>query len=76
MSARVFVPSDSSALSIGADGVAAALAREARARDIELTIVRTGSRGLFWLGAAGRSRDSGRARRLRADRCRGRPRAV
>ncbi len=49
MSARVFVPSDSSALSVGADAVAAALAREARARDIELTIVRTGSRGLFWL---------------------------
>ncbi len=49
MSARIFVPSDSSALSVGADGVAAALAREARDRNIELTIVRTGSRGLFWL---------------------------
>ncbi len=49
MSARVFVPSDSAALSVGADGVARALAHEARARDIELTIVRTGSRGLFWL---------------------------
>jgi formate dehydrogenase iron-sulfur subunit len=49
MSARVFVPSDSAALSVGAHGVAAALAREARARNIELTIVRTGSRGLFWL---------------------------
>ena len=49
MSARVFVPSDSSALSVGADGVAAALAREARVRDLEITFVRTGSRGLFWL---------------------------
>ena len=49
MSARVFVPSDSSALSVGADGVAAALAREASVRDLEITFVRTGSRGLFWL---------------------------
>ncbi len=49
MSARVFVPSDSSALSVGADAVAAALAREARVRGLELLFVRTGSRGLFWL---------------------------
>jgi formate dehydrogenase iron-sulfur subunit len=49
VSARVFVPSDSSALSVGADAVAAALAQEARVRGRELSIVRTGSRGLFWL---------------------------
>jgi formate dehydrogenase iron-sulfur subunit len=50
MSARIFVPSDSAALSVGADAVTAALAREARARGFEqLSIVRTGSRGLFWL---------------------------
>ena len=49
MSVRVFVPSDSSALSVGADAVAAALAREARERNFEPSIVRTGSRGLFWL---------------------------
>jgi len=49
VNARVFVPSDSSALSVGADAVAAALTREARVRGLELSIVRTGSRGLFWL---------------------------
>ncbi len=49
MSVRVFLPGDSSALSVGADAVAAALLSEARARGVDLTIVRTGSRGLFWL---------------------------
>jgi formate dehydrogenase iron-sulfur subunit len=47
--ARVFVPSDSSALSVGADAVASALAQEASVRGLEISIVRTGSRGLFWL---------------------------
>jgi formate dehydrogenase iron-sulfur subunit len=46
---RAFVPSDSSALSVGADAVAAAIASEARRRGLDLSIVRTGSRGLFWL---------------------------
>jgi formate dehydrogenase iron-sulfur subunit len=46
---RIFVPGDSSALSVGADDVARALAREAAARGVETTIVRNGSRGLFWL---------------------------
>src|SRR5271165_7078150 len=49
VSARIFVPGDSSALSVGADAVASALASEARRRGIDLRIVRTGSRGLFWL---------------------------
>ena len=49
MSARVFVPADSSALSVGSDAVAAALDREAQGRGVDVTIVRTGSRGLFWL---------------------------
>ena len=49
MTARVFVPGDSSALSVGADAVAAALTAEAARRGIDLAIVRTGSRGLFWL---------------------------
>ena len=49
MSARIFVPGDSSALSVGADSVSKTLAREAEARGIEVGIVRTGSRGLFWL---------------------------
>jgi formate dehydrogenase iron-sulfur subunit len=39
---RVFVPRDAAALALGADDVAQALAPHAR-------VVRTGSRGLFWL---------------------------
>jgi formate dehydrogenase iron-sulfur subunit len=39
---RVFVPKDAAALALGADAVAEALAPHA-------TVVRTGSRGMFWL---------------------------
>jgi formate dehydrogenase iron-sulfur subunit len=42
---RVFIPRDAAALAVGADRVAAALARLAP----QAEIVRTGSRGLFWL---------------------------
>ena len=49
MSVRVFVPADSSALSVGADRVAEAIRDEARRRGLEVELVRTGSRGLFWL---------------------------
>ena len=49
MSARVFVPSDSSALSVGAEAVARAILDEARRRSLDIELARTGSRGLFWL---------------------------
>ena len=49
MSVRVFVPGDSSALSVGANAVADAILDEARRRSLDIAIVRTGSRGLFWL---------------------------
>ena len=49
MSARVFIPGDAGALALGADRVAAAIAAAAAARGISLDIVRTGSRGLYWL---------------------------
>ena len=49
MSVRVFVPADSSALSVGADLVADAIRDEARRRGLDIELVRTGSRGLFWL---------------------------
>jgi formate dehydrogenase iron-sulfur subunit len=49
MSARVFVPADSSAVSVGADAVAAGIVDEARRRGLDIELVRTGSRGLFWL---------------------------
>ena len=46
---RVFVPADAAAVAVGADAVAHALHAAARARGMSLTVVRTGSRGLFWL---------------------------
>jgi formate dehydrogenase iron-sulfur subunit len=49
MSATVYVPRDSSALSLGAGKVADAILAEARRRNTDLRIVRNGSRGMFWL---------------------------
>jgi formate dehydrogenase iron-sulfur subunit len=49
MSATVYVPRDSSALSLGADRVAEAIIAEARRRGADLRMVRNGSRGMFWL---------------------------
>ena len=49
MSIRVYVPRDSAALSVGAEGVARAIASEASARGLDITLVRNGSRGMFWL---------------------------
>lgn len=46
---KVFVPRDSTALSLGADKTAAAIQAEAQKRGIEIELVRNGSRGLFWL---------------------------
>src|SRR5262249_39776409 len=46
---RIYVPRDSSALALGADAIAAALADEAKARGIEIELVRNGSRGLLYL---------------------------
>ena len=45
----VYVPRDSSALSVGAEEVAAAIAAHARHGDVKVDIVRNGSRGLYWL---------------------------
>ncbi|MGE3771659.1 MAG: formate dehydrogenase beta subunit [Gammaproteobacteria bacterium] len=45
----VYVPRDATARSVGADAVAAAIAREAGARGLDVTVVRNGSWGLFWL---------------------------
>jgi formate dehydrogenase iron-sulfur subunit len=47
MTITVFVPRDSSALSLGADGVAKALVVEANRREIDICLIRNGSRGLF-----------------------------
>ena len=45
---RVYVPRDSAALSVGADAVAKAIAAHAAAARVPLTLVRNGSRGMFW----------------------------
>ena len=49
MSVRIYVSDDAAAVSVGADETAAAIAAEAGARGIDVTLVRIGSRGLLWL---------------------------
>ncbi|MDP3087758.1 MAG: NADH-ubiquinone oxidoreductase-F iron-sulfur binding region domain-containing protein [Methylotenera sp.] len=49
LGAIVYIPRDSSALSMGAEKVAIAIAQEAKKRGLEITIIRNGSRGLYWL---------------------------
>lgn len=46
---RCFVSRDATSLALGADAVARRLAEEAARRGSAIEIVRTGSRGLFWL---------------------------
>jgi len=46
---KVYVPRDSGARSMGADEVASAIAREAASQKLSVQIIRTGSRGLYWL---------------------------
>jgi formate dehydrogenase iron-sulfur subunit len=45
----VYVPSDASALAVGADEVAAALQSACAARGVPIHLVRNGSRGMAWL---------------------------
>ncbi|MFN6121910.1 MAG: formate dehydrogenase, partial [Actinomycetes bacterium] len=49
MTVRICVPCDAIALSIGADDVAVAITAEAATRGLDVSVVRTGSRGLFHL---------------------------
>jgi formate dehydrogenase iron-sulfur subunit len=49
MTTKVYIPRDSSALSMGAEKVAAAITQEAKKRGLDVTIIRNGSRGLYWL---------------------------
>ena len=49
MTMRVYVPGDAAAVAVGADAVAEALAGEAARLPVPITIIRNGSRGLFWL---------------------------
>src|SRR5258708_4314658 len=45
----IYVPRDSSAVSLGAGAVAEAIATEAARRKAEINLIRNGSRGLYWL---------------------------
>jgi formate dehydrogenase iron-sulfur subunit len=49
MTLRIFVSCDAGAVAVGADEVALVLGLAADKRGIEIEIVRTGSRGLYWL---------------------------
>ena len=49
MSVRIFIPGDAAAVAVGADAVALAVQAETQRRGVACTIVRTGSRGMFWL---------------------------
>src|SRR5688500_1489133 len=49
MTISVYVPCDSSALSLGAESVAKAILSEAEKRGVQVNLIRNGSRGMFWL---------------------------
>ncbi|HKD22126.1 MAG TPA: NADH-ubiquinone oxidoreductase-F iron-sulfur binding region domain-containing protein [Rhizomicrobium sp.] len=49
MTTKVFISRDAGAIAVGADQVAGAIAAEALHGDRDIEIVRTGSRGLYWL---------------------------
>jgi len=46
---QVFVPRDSTAISLGADEVAAAITAEAQRLGLAVQLIRNSSRGMFWL---------------------------
>ena len=46
---KIFVPADTAAVAVGADGVAQAFESQIAARRIDAHVVRNGSRGMFWL---------------------------
>lgn len=46
---KIYLPLDSAAVALGADEIADALHIHAKAKGIDLTIVRNGSRGMVWL---------------------------
>jgi formate dehydrogenase iron-sulfur subunit len=46
---KIYIPSDTTACAVGADKVAQVIAEQAHNRQIEIEIVRNGSRGAFWL---------------------------
>lgn len=49
MSTRIFIPTDTTACALGADAVAAEVALQSQRKGLDVEIIRTGSRGAFWL---------------------------
>jgi formate dehydrogenase iron-sulfur subunit len=49
MKKTIYVPCDSSSIALGANEVAIEIEKQAHARNIQINLVRNGSRGLFWL---------------------------
>ena len=49
MTPRIFIPGDAGAVAVGADDVAAAMRLAVAVRHLDIEVVRTGSRGLYWL---------------------------
>jgi formate dehydrogenase iron-sulfur subunit len=49
MTVRIYVPRDATACALGADQVVHSIIEGAAGRDIEIEVVRNGSRGAFWL---------------------------
>jgi formate dehydrogenase iron-sulfur subunit len=49
MSVQIYVPCDSAAIALGADGVAQMIQDHADKLGFDMTLVRNGSRGMFWL---------------------------
>ena len=49
MSTTIFIPRDATAIALGADATARAITDEAKKRNVELRIVRNGSRGAFFV---------------------------
>jgi formate dehydrogenase iron-sulfur subunit len=49
MSTTVYVPGDAASLSVGSEAVATSIASEASSRRADVSIIRNGSRGMFWL---------------------------
>lgn len=49
MSVKVYVPCDAAAVSVGADAVAKAIADQIASHRLNASLVRNGSRGMFWL---------------------------
>ncbi len=49
MSTRIFIPGDAGAIAVGADEVASAMLAATSRSGLAVEIIRTGSRGLYWL---------------------------